>query len=80
MLFVGFILSLVLWLLHVESDAGDSFAGAIFGKSVEMKEYTFTTDMGTSMTVYSQDGRKFYSANGAYIGHSEDGGKTILRD
>lgn len=58
----------------------DSFIKSIRGDPVEVKEYTFTTDMGTTMTVYSQDGKKFYAENGAYIGYSDDGGKTIRFD
>ena len=80
LLFICFILGLILWLLHIESDLGNPFVRGILGKPIETKEYTFTTDMGTSMTVYSQDGRNFYSASGSYVGHSEDGGKTIMRD
>lgn len=66
----------------IGSVAGDSkivqaFKRGYNGESAELKEYTFTNDMGCTQTVYSADGREFYDANGAYVGSSDNGGRTI---
>jgi hypothetical protein len=48
--------------------------------SSSSKSYTFTNSMGCNQTVYSDNGRDFYDSQGAYVGHSDDGGNTINDD
>lgn len=38
---------------------------------------TFINDMGCEQTVYSADGKSFYTDGGSYVGQSDDNGKTI---
>ena len=60
-----------------DSSAVKSFKRGYNGDSATMKEYTFTNSMGCEQTVYSSNGREFYSADGSFVGTSNDGGKTI---
>lgn len=48
--------------------------------SSSSKSYSFTNSMGSNQTVYSDNGRDFYDSQGAYAGHSDDGGNTINED
>lgn len=41
------------------------------------QKYEFTNSMGCTETVYSSDGKDFYSSSGELRGISNDGGKTI---
>lgn len=59
-----------------DSSAVRAFKNGYNGGSSQ-KEYTFINDMGCEQTVYSSNGRDFYDCNGAYVGSSDDGGKTI---
>lgn len=60
---------------------GDSTAVRAFKRGFngteDRKAYMFTNDMGCEETVYSDDGRTFYHADGSYAGESDDNGKTI---
>lgn len=47
------------------------------GKQSGMKEYRITNEMGCEQTVYSNDKKTFYNADGSYAGASNDGGKTL---
>lgn len=59
-----------------DSSAVKAFKNGYNGTSSQ-KEYTFINDMGCEQTVYSSNGKDFYDSNGAYVGSSDDGGKTI---
>lgn len=82
-LFVGIV---ILIFLGVGLFAGDSgvvtFVNAVSGGDYTdgKGEYKFINDMGCEQTVYSSDGRTFYSSDGQYVGRSDDGGKTIKPD
>lgn len=60
-----------------DSSTVKAFKRGFNGDSAPYKEYTFTNDMGCQQTVYSDNGRDFYDANGSYVGSSDDDGKTI---
>lgn len=60
-----------------DSSAVQAFKRGYNGESAPLKEYTFINDMGCGQTVYSRDGKEFYSTDGSYVGRSSDGGKTI---
>ncbi len=50
------------------------------GDSPSSSEYTFINSMGCEQTVHSDNGQDFYDSQGSYVGHSEDGGETIIED
>ena len=60
-----------------DSSAVKAFKRGYDGDADDLREYTFTNDMGCRQTVYSRDGRSFYYSDGSYAGSSDDGGKTI---
>ena len=60
-----------------DSSAVKAFKNGYNGDGASMKEYTFINSMGCEQTVYSSNGREFYSADGSFVGTSNDGGKTI---
>lgn len=63
------------------SDSGiRAGVNAFRGKPREEYSCTFTNSMGCEETVYTTDGVSFYRANGEYVGHSEDGGHTIIEE
>lgn len=85
MLFVLALAAVFLWFILVAvslflKNSDDPFLRALRGEKAERKEYTVTTPQGYSMTLYSSNGRDFYDSEGSRVGHSEDGGKTILFD
>ena len=41
------------------------------------KAYTYVNSMGCTQTIYSDNGRDFYNADGRYVGSSDDGGQHI---
>lgn len=60
-----------------DSSAVKSFKKGYSGDDSGVKEYTFINDAGCEQTVYSSNGREFYSSDGSFVGISDDGGKTI---
>lgn len=74
-------LKLFVWGLGVVFGSDKSvqaFVRGLKGEEEPLDEYTFVNSMGCTQTVYSSNGRDFYDSNGAYVGSSEDGGKTII--
>lgn len=82
-LFVGIVILIFLGVGVLAGDSGAiTFVNAVSGGDYTdgKDEYKFINDMGCEQTVYSSDGRTFYSSNGQYVGTSDDGGKTIKPD
>jgi hypothetical protein len=64
------------------ADAGfvKAFKAGFYGVDPDKTEYTVTNASGYTSTVYTRDGKTFYTADGTYYGWSDDGGKTVHSD
>lgn len=62
------------FLLIIGRNKGES------GDSSGSSNYTFINSMGCEQTVHSDNGQDFYDSQGSYVGHSDDGGETIIED
>lgn len=60
-----------------DSSAVRSFKEGFSGGGSSKKKYTVTNDMGCTETVFSDNERDFYYADGSYAGSSDDGGRTL---